>query len=146
MLLGTQGAGRGVHKYSTVPSALQQRIIQPKVSAVLLLKNFAPLQRNTFPTPPWELQTLFYSEHWFSTNATSLKRPLIILFKLALPIQTSLPIFLMIKAFSFIELITILCVLSMCHFICLFCLSNLIKYLGLAETMSVLLTTESAAA
>lgn len=81
----------------------------------------------------------FYSST-FSTNATSLKRPLIILFKLALPIQTSLPIFLMTKAFSFIELITVPCVLSMCHFICLFCLSNPIKYLGLAEAMSVLLT------
>lgn len=127
------------------PVPYSKELSSPKCQQCCFWKTFAPLQRNTFPTPLWELQTLFYSS-MFSTNATSSKRPLIILFKLALPTQTSLPIFLMTKAFSFIELITIPCVLSMCHFICLFCLSNLIKYLGLAETMSVLLTTKSAAA
>lgn len=42
--------GQGVHKYSTVPSALQQRIIQPKVSAVLLLKNCSS-PKKCFPYP-----------------------------------------------------------------------------------------------
>ena len=138
------GEARAARKYSTCPAPYSRESSAQSVSSAAA-ETFAPLQRNTFPTPPWEMQTLVYASR-FSTNATSLERPLIILFKLALPIQTSLPTFLTTKAFSFIELFTIPCVLSMYHFICLFCLSNSIKYLGLAEPMSVLLTTVSAAA
>lgn len=64
-------------KHPTMCRTVQQKIIQPKVSIALLLKNSA-LQRNTFPL---ELQAPVYSLR-FSINVTFLERPsLITLFK-----------------------------------------------------------------
>lgn len=58
-------------KYPTISSPSQQKIIQPKMSAVLLLKIFALHRRNPFPTPPLELHTLYSSR--FGINITSLR-------------------------------------------------------------------------